>query len=446
MRSPFSRTAGDSTGAGSKSIVGILFLILFIDLVGFSIIFPLFPAMLDYYLERPGSGLITWLVQLIESISGQPENRLLTAVLFGGILGSLYSLLQFLSAPFWGILSDRFGRRPILLVTVAGTGLSYLLWIFSASFEGLIAARLLGGLMAGNISVATAAIADTTSRQRRGSGMALVGIAFGLGFVLGPAIGGLSAGWHPGTPVPPGEYWGWHPFSGPALIAAVLATINFVWVLFRLPETLPLQTDREKADRPLPHQTMEGFRAGIPGIRLTIRVYFVLLIAFSGMEFTLTFLAVERFQYTPVQNGMMFVYIGLVLAAVQGGITRRLIPRIGERRVARAGLVAGFLAFLLLAWCGRNVAVFYLGLGLMSASIGLASPALQSLVSLYADERQQGKYLGLLRSAGALARALGPILAAAIFFSLGSPWAYTAGAAILILPLLLARRLPRPSP
>lgn len=415
---------------------------LFIDLVGFSIIFPLFPAMLEYYLEREDSGLIGQLVETITRLSGQPDNMFLTTVLFGGILGSLYSFLQFLAAPLWGILSDRIGRRKVLLVTVAGTALSYLLWVFSASFEGLLAARLLGGLMAGNISVATAAIADTTSRKKRGAGMAIVGVAFGLGFILGPALGGLTVAWQPGTPIGPDQDWGWHPFSGPALVALILSVFNWIWIVLRFPETRPDQS--EKTERPILPHTLGGLADDVPAIRKTIRLYFILLFAFSGMEFTLTFLAVERFQYTPAQNGLMFVYIGLLLALIQGGITRRLAPKIGEVKLARAGLLAGVLAFLLLAWSGNNTFLFYLGLGGMALSIGLASPCLQALVSLYADDENQGRYLGQQRSAGAFARAVGPFVAAGLFFALGSPIAYTAGALFMVISFLMVFRLPDP--
>lgn len=427
---------------GKRSVVGVIFLTLFIDLVGFSIIFPLFPSMLDYYLGREDSGLVGQLVNAITRLSGQPDNTFLTTVLFGGILGSLYSFLQFLAAPLWGILSDRIGRRKVLLITVGGTALSYLLWVFSASFEGLLIARLLGGLMAGNISVASAAIADTTNREQRGAGMAIVGVAFGLGFILGPALGGISVAWQPGTPIGPGQDWGWHPFSGPALIALLLSLVNWVWVFARFPETRP--ANKEASERPILFQSLQGLAVDKPAIRKTIRLYFAMLFAFSGMEFTLTFLAVERFQYTPVQNGLMFVYIGLLLALVQGGITRRLAPRIGEIKLAKAGLLAGVVAFLLLAWSGNSFLVFYAGLGFMAVCIGLASPCLQAIVSLYADEENQGRYLGQQRSAGAFARAVGPFIAAGLFFALGSAAAYTAGALFMILPLILVFGLPDP--
>lgn len=445
-------TASSSADPGDphprRSVLGVIFLTLFIDLVGFSIIFPLFPAMLDYYLAREaagGSGLVTRLIGFLETLAGGGDNRFFVTVLFGGILGSLYSLLQFLFSPIWGSLSDRFGRRNILLVTVGGTLLSYLLWIFSASFEWLLVARLLGGLMAGNISVATAAVADTTGRSKRSGGMAIVGVAFGLGFILGPAIGGLSTWWQlvPSDldPASLGS-WGLHPFSGAAIIAAILAAINWVWVLVRFPETLPPEK-RKQAGIPVRRNQL-ALRGRVPVMRV-VRLYFILILAFSGMEFTLTFLAVERFAYTPMQNGMMFVFIGVILALVQGGIVRRLAPRIGEIPLIKAGLLSGLVAYLCLALSGSNTAVFYTGLAAMALCIGLASPTLQGLVSLYVNEQEQGKYLGIQRAAGSFARAIGPFLAAGLYFGLGSTPTYLIAGAILLVPLMQAFRLPGPS-
>ncbi|MGB0344499.1 MAG: MFS transporter, partial [Coraliomargarita sp.] len=188
-----------SANAPGRQTLPIVFLTLFLDLVGFSIIFPLFPAMLDYYLPQEGGGSGGLLGKLIAPIatlaenSGAEDPRFMTAVLFGGILGSLYSVLQFICAPLWGACSDRVGRRKVLLITIAGLALSYAAWFFAASFWMLVLARVLGGVMGGNLSVATAAVADVTSREKRAGGMAIVGIAFGLGFLVGPAIGGLSS-------------------------------------------------------------------------------------------------------------------------------------------------------------------------------------------------------------------------------------------------------------
>ena len=438
-------TISSIKGRGS---LGIIFLTLFLDLVGFSIIFPLFPAMLDYYLPR-GDGSSTLLGQLIAPLaawaesSGATNPRFMTAVLFGGIIGSLYSILQFICAPLWGAYSDRVGRRKVLLITISGLALSYIAWFFAASFWILVLARVLGGVMGGNLSVATAAVADSTTREKRSSGLAIIGIAFGLGFIVGPAIGGLLAKIDLTVIAPSMSSFGVNPFSMPALVSLILATINLIWVYQRFEETLP----PEKRGKMNPDYkglaVFSPFRCLEPATRRTNIVYLVYMIAFTGMEFTLTFLASERFDFTPAQNGGMFVFIGLILVLVQGSIVRRLASPIGEKRLAIAGIAFGVAAFLALA-VAMQLGLFFGALALMALSIGLVSPTLSALVSLYSSESDQGANLGIFRSAGSLARAIGPLTAAFVYYIYGSKSAYLFGALVVIIPLVMALKLPKP--
>jgi MFS family permease len=428
--------------------LGIIFLTLFLDLVGFSIIFPLFPAMLDYYLPR-GAGDGSLLGQLIAPLaswaesSGAADPRFMTAVLFGGILGSVYSVLQFLFAPLWGAYSDRVGRRKVLLITIAGLALSYATWFFAASFWVLVIARILGGAMGGNLSVATAAVADSTTREKRSSGLAIIGIAFGLGFIVGPAIGGLFAKINLVEIFPSLANYGVNPFSTPALVSFLLALINLIWVARRFKETLPEEKRGKVAPERKGLPVLRMFQNASPAIRRTNLVYLIYMLAFSGMEFTLTFLAVERFAFTPAQNGGMFVFIGFVLVLVQGGIVRRLATPVGEKRLAVVGLACAIAAFLALAMA-VNLGLFFGALAIMAFSIGLASPTLSALVSLYSSESEQGASLGVFRSAGSLARAIGPLVAAFTYFAYGSKSAYLFGAVVVIVPFILALKLPKP--
>ncbi|MFP4281503.1 MAG: MFS transporter [Opitutales bacterium] len=436
-----------SAPGSSKRSLGTIFLVVFLDLVGFSIIFPLFPAMLEWYLGREGeASLLGQLITQLEAWTPAGENNaFLVTVLFGGVLGSLYSLLQFACAPLWGRLSDRIGRRRVLLFTVAGTALSYLVWVFSGDFVVLLLARVLGGIMAGNIAVATAAVADVTSRENRSRGMALIGVAFGLGFVAGPALGGLASLWNPLETLPGAAAWGLHPFSFPAACALVLALVNWVWVARSFPETRPTPSAAPVAVEAAGERrgwfsflTVRNQRVGH-----AIAVYFVLLVAFSAMEFSLTFLAVERFAYSPRDLTGVFLFVGLVLALTQGWFVRRYAGRIGETRCVVGGLVAGALGLAALG-LAQGAGLFYGGLALLGIGIGVTSPTLSALVSLYADPTRQGAYLGAFRSAGALARAVGPLLGAVLYWGQGSTTAYLAGAACLVLALLLALPLPKP--
>ena len=186
------------------------------------------------------------------------------------------------------------------------------------------------------------------------------------------------------------------------------------------------------------------FKSASPATLRTNLVYLIYMLAFSGMEFTLTFLAVERFQFSPAQNGGMFVFIGFVLILVQGGIVRRLASPVGEKRLAVAGIACGIAAFLVLA-IALNLGLFFGALALMAFSIGLASPTLSALVSLYTKEAEQGAAIGVFRSAGSLARAIGPLVAALVYFAYGSKSTYLFGAVIVVVPLILALKLPKPS-
>lgn len=430
---------GSDTSPSSKRTAGIVWLTVFIDLVGFSIIFPIFPAMLKWYLPREEAGsLLHGLIGNLMELTQGANQEFLVSVLFGGLLGSLYSLLQFIASPIWGRLSDRHGRRPILLLTTFGTALSYLVWIFAGSFWVLIAARILAGIMAGNIAVATAAIADLTDKKTRSKGMALIGVAFGLGFILGPAIGGLGSLVDLGVDPASMATFGLTPFSFPALLACILATFNIIWVWRAFPETHAPETAAAAKARPLLR-----FGSRIPDVSRALKVYFLFIFAFSGMEFTLTFLALERLFYEPQHMALMFLFIGLMLSITQGYAVRKYGHRFGERNFTTLGLLSGVVAMVCLS-VSQSTGLFYTGLAFLGFGVGCASPSLSALVSLYSPSDAQGAELGAFRSTGALARAVGPIFGALIFWSMGSQVAYLSGASLLFLSALFSLLLPKP--
>lgn len=430
----------------SRSVLGIVFLTAFLDLAGFSILFPLFPAMLDHYLALEGeASLVGRFVAVLRDFAGDSANAdFLVVTLFGGILGSLYSILQFLFAPFWGSVSDRIGRRPTLVVTLLGTALAYVLWFFAGSFALLVASRLFAGLMAGNLATASAVVADVTSAKDRTKGMGLLGAAIGLGFILGPAIGGLTSLIDLTEHLPAWTAWGVNPFSAPALAALALASTNFLWAFLRLPETLPVERRGQRTHRrsvnPL---VMFGAKSAGSRVARVNLIYFTAFLAFAAIEFTLVFLAVERFDYTIRQNAWMFVYVGLVIALVQGGAIRALAPRFGDRSLALAGHVVIAPGFALTGVATTQLQL-YLGLTFMSVGSALIVPALSALVSHYAPADRQGFALGTFRSVGSLARALGPLIGSVLYWRLGSRFPYLAATAFLLLPTLLTLTLPRP--
>ena len=215
--------------------LGVIFLTLYIDLIGFSIFFPVGPKMLEWYVKQESQGglLSTLIVHLQTLASAAHASSLATGALFAGMLGSVYSLMQFVFSPIWGARSDKVGRRPVLLLTIAGNAFSYLLLFFSGSFLLFFIGRLLAGIMGGNLAVAIAAVSDVTTRENRAKGMGIVGVAFGLGFLTGPVIGGLTADLNLLDRWPGLAAWGVHPFSVPAAIACALCLINLVWIQAR---------------------------------------------------------------------------------------------------------------------------------------------------------------------------------------------------------------------
>jgi MFS family permease len=324
-------------------------------------------------------------------------------------------------------------------MTIAGLCVSYLVWIFSHSFLLLIISRVLGGAMGGNISVATAAMADSTDEKNRSKGMGMIGMAFGLGFILGPAIGAFLSGYNLDEKLPG---LGLNPFSAAAAGAFLLSLWNLSWVMRSFKESLPEETrgKAHRAGRPIsPLKLFRGF--DIPGVRRTNMVYFVFLVAFAGMEFTLTFLAKERLKYTSHDMMWIFIFVGLIIALVQGGVVRRMAPKIGEKKVTLYGLIL-LVPGLLITGTAQTGGMFYLGLAFLAVGSALATPCLTALASLYTPADRQGEVLGTFRSLGALSRAVGPIIACAAYWRLGSEYPYYGAAALVLLPLLLALGLP----
>lgn len=432
-----------------KSPLAVIFLTLFLDLVGFSIIFPLFPGMLAFYLQDgQSSTLLGEFLKTLHTVSGtewtdagpSPE----VIALFGGVLGSLYSLLQFLFSPFWGSVSDRIGRRPVLLITVGGIALSYAIWFFSGSFILLIVARVIGGVMSGNISTATAAVADVTTADNRARGMGLVGVAFGTGFILGPAIGGGLSLVDLHAQFPALASWGVNPFSAAAAGACLLSLLNLLFIVRRFDETL----DRDKrSDGGPPLRSLNPMRllkrSDIPGVDRANLSNLLFIFSFSGMEFSLTFLALDKFAYGPGNNAVLLSFAGLTMAMVQGGLIRRLAPRYGEARLATVGLVT-IIPGLVVTGLSQNQSMLYSGVFLLAVGAAIFIPCVRALTSLYAPADRQGEVLGVFNSLGALGRASGPIVAGTAYWKFGAATAYCAGAVFLVLPLILSLGFPKP--
>ncbi len=376
--------AHSASDRSTRSAAFPVFITVFIDMIGFGIVLPLLPS----YASRM-------------SVSD-------TGI---GVLVASFSLCQFLLAPWWGRLSDRIGRRPVILLGLAGSALSYLVFAFAGSFLALLVSRVLAGSMGATINVAQAYLADVTPPERRSAAMGLIGAAFGLGFVVGPAIGGMTS--RLGDELP-------------GLVAAALCTGNFVLAFFRLPEPArhgARSTDAAAIDWPL--------------LLPPALVVFLSAIAFTVMYVVFPLYLERTMGYDRHHTGYFFALLGLVTAAVQGGLVGRLVRRFGERRVMEAGclIVALGLLLLPLVTSPRAPQAYHLPglmvvLLLMGFGPGLISPSTSGYVSRLTSAGQQGRALGLLTSAGSVARVIGPVLAGALSTALGSPATFLAMAAV----------------
>jgi multidrug resistance protein len=389
--------------APRKGSLGVLFMVVFIDLVGFGIVLPLLPRYAKLYDVTP---------------------------LQQGVLMASFSAMQFLCSPFWGRLSDRIGRRPVLLAGLFGSVLAYAGFAFANSYMTLLATRIAAGVFGATIGTAGAYIADVTTPAERGKGMALIGAAFGIGFTLGPAIGGFAAG--------PGH------MHLPGLIAAGLSAAALLAAWRLLPEPPQHRS----------HTTRGVF--GLGGLRhvmetrtlpLVIGLQVAATFSFAMFESTLSLMTANRFDYDAKHNGLLFTYVGFTLVLAQGAVVRRLMPKVGELNFAAVGTALLAFGLLGLAW-SRSLFPLLLALGTTVFGFAMVTPSLSSLLSRRSPPTIQGEVMGLNQSGLSFARILAP-LAGNWLLGLDDALPSLAAGAIMGACFLLAlrlRRLPAPEP
>ncbi|MBL26005.1 MAG: hypothetical protein CMM50_00440 [Rhodospirillaceae bacterium] len=379
----------------------ILFLIVFIDLVGFGIIIPLTPFYAEHFGASPD--VVT-------------------------LLTPTYSLAQFIFAPVWGRLSDRYGRKPILLLTLAGAVAAYTVYGFADSLVALFLARAFAGAMAGNIAVAQAFMADITTPETRAKGMGLIGAAFGLGFILGPAIGGTLAGHEPGN----------LNFALPAMAAAGASLVAIVLTFILLKEPERARGPQARVGRIA--ELVQSLRR--PNLGVLIFLFFLITFAFASMESTFALWSERHFHWGPQQNGYVFAFAGLVSAFIQGGCIGPLTKRFGEVRLLIAG--AAILAVgLVLIPLSDGLPLLLVAMALLAVGSGLGNPTLSSLISKATDSDHQGGSLGVAQSASSLARMLGPASAGVVFVELGRSWPFFIAGVVSIIVAIAALRFVR---
>ena len=371
----------------SKASLAIVFLTVFIDLLGFGMVLPLLPAYAaQFTVDEAG-----WTI---------------------GLLMSSFSAMQFLFAPVWGRISDRIGRRPVLMIGLAGSVVFYTVFGIAAmqrSLWLLFVSRIGAGISGATISTAQAYIADATGLEGRTRGMALIGAAFGLGFTFGPLIGAAA--------LFASEDHGASPWPGYA--AAALSAVAFVLAAVKLPESL--RPDSASAAHHLVDVRAFGEALKTPSILLLLVTSFVSVMSFANFESTLSLLLKDTkngFGFSYEQVLLAFAYVGLVLTFAQGFLVRRLAKRLPESVLATTGACVSIAGFLTLAWSVSSASFAWLMVGLFVEVTGFSfmTPSIQSLISRRSDPNRQGGILGVGQSASAMARIVGPVVGIRLFY------------------------------
>jgi MFS transporter, DHA1 family, tetracycline resistance protein len=391
-----------------KASLVTLFLTVFLDLVGFGLIIPFLPAMARDF----GAGDFT-----------------------AAALASVYSLMQFVCVPVWGRISDRFGRRPVLVWSIAASALGMVFLGLAQSLTTVFLARLWSGAATANIAVAQAYIADVTAPRERAKGMGLIGMGFGLGFMIGPFIGGELGRFHVIG----------HQGTLPAFVSAGFSVVNLIFALRYLPESLP----RENRSVKLPKLRLVDLGAlrdlgRFPGVALILLITFTTIFWFAGVQAIFRLFTLDAFHMSIENTGRVLGLSGLVSVIVQGGLIGRLTRRFGEIRLLFASLVLMSIAFVLY---GLSVSLgettFWLAAAVLALSTALQMPSVSSYVSRRVGPDQQGANLGLMQSAGALARAAGPLCWGVLYDALGLRIPFYVAAAAIACLIVVVPRLPR---
>jgi DHA1 family tetracycline resistance protein-like MFS transporter len=379
----------------------VLFLTVAIDLLGFGIVIPFLPL----YAERMHVGA------------------------FGiGLVLSIYSMMQLLFAPVLGRISDHIGRRPIIMLGLLGSAASYTIYGFASSFAMLLFSRAVHGACAATVSTAQAYVADTTDESNRARGMGMIGAAFGLGFVLGPALGGLL---------------GHASLRTPVFFAAALTFANLIFAAMRLPESHP----------PDPHSRLDFARLADPIIRLPrqllrhhltelFTIAFLATFAMAAFEATFAIMVFARFGYGPSGVGGLLAYAGLLQALVQGYLLGKVVKRTGELMLIRGGMIVLAIGLAPMASVSSHAVLFVL-LAMVAIGYGFASPSVASLISKRTERRLQGEVLGINQSALSLARIFGPIAAGFAYQRFGPPAAYIGAGLVALGALMMTRNAAR---
>lgn len=380
----------------NKASLSIIFVTIFIDLMGFGILIPILPTFASKELGISDFGI--------------------------GIIVAIYSLMQFVFNPMLGKLSDKIGRRPVILSTQLLTAVSYMIFAFSNSFALLFFSRLIAGLGGSNIGVAQAYIVDITTREERAKGMGVIGAAFGLGFVFGPVIGALLA------------HYGYH-IAG--LASAFFTLTAFTFAFFRLPESLKVKKDEEKIkirifDLPFTKQMLSN-----PSLGFLIVLLFFIIFSMANIYGTFAILGYKFYHFSDQQNGMLFGITGLVSAIVQAGFIRILSKKLSDKTIVLIGIFFMMIGLGFLPYGGNFLGVAIV-ISIMAVGSAILQPIIPTMISKYAPDDQQGATLGFSQSVSALARVFGPLWGGFSYHFLGYQYPFLTGAFFTLMALIVS--------
>ncbi|HEX5037087.1 MAG TPA: MFS transporter [bacterium] len=352
-----------TASSGTNRNLLILFSVIVLDLIGFGVVMPILP----FYAKQYGAN----------------------ATVLGALLTS-YSAMQFAFSSLWGKLSDRIGRKNVLLFTIAGSAASLTILGLADSLLLLFVGRILSGIFAANISVASAYVTDVTTEENRSKGMGMIGAAFGIGFLLGPAMGGILSR---------------HGYHVPILAAAGLSALNWIYAFARLPEP---------ARHHKPEEVIKTSVLSHRPILLFCAIYFLFTVAVSQLEATFAFFMMQRFNYDAMHVSYILALMALIMVGIQGGLIRTLTQKYGEPLLLVSGALLLAASFAFVPW-SPTVVLLLLPLGFSSVGRGISQPSLMSLVSKKSPPHMRGAVMGTFQASASLGRVVGPVLAGTLF-------------------------------
>lgn len=384
-----------------KTSLAVLFLTVFIDLIGFGMVIP----FLSFYAREYGA----------------------SGVVVGAVVG-VYSIMQFFFAPVWGRLSDRIGRRPVLLISLTASCIGYLLFGFARQLWVLFASRIIAGAGGANIGTAQAYITDVTTPEERARGMGLIGAAFGMGFILGPPLSGFLS--------TIGTNHGMHGNLLPGLVASGLSFMALAIAFLVLAESKPPAITPRSSVPPQFDPRIWRHMAQHALLFALMSALFLTLLAVSGMEISVTLHSRDRFHFRQIDLAYFFLFMGVIVAGIQGGLIGRFAKRVGEKALILAGAASFTIGFAAVPSVWR-VPLLYGVAFFIAIGQGLTYPSLTSLVSKVAPENERGSMLGLATAVGSLARFLGPVVAGFLYDLAGARGAFYGAAALTIVSFII---------